>query len=155
MREKLLWFIAKFLVASFVLFALWLWRGEDLYIYFLNGVIYPILTFLTLTIRYYYSPTEFFYSLIPFISLMSITRGVKLKKRIIYLASGILIIMGWHIFSYEMVYELHQRYLNRPRFLDFIMKPFYLLSGALPFILWLLFLRKNLWRLFHTQKVVS
>jgi len=155
MKEKLLWFIAKFLIASFALFALWLWKGEEVYMYFLNGFVYPILTFLTFKIRYYYSPTEFFYSLIPFISLMIITQGVKLKKRLIYLGSGLLIIMGWHIFSYEMVYELHQRYLNRPRFLEFIMKPFYLLSGALPFILWLVFLRKTLWRLFSPQKAVN
>jgi hypothetical protein len=155
MREKLLWFIAKFLIVSFVLFALWMWKAEEIYLFFLNNVIYNILTFFTLKIRYYYRHTEFFYSLIPFISLMVITQGVKLKKRILYLALGSGAIMGWHIFSYEMVFEFHQRYLDKPRFLEFIMKPFYLFSAALPFILWLLFLRKNLWRLFQTQRAVS
>ena len=155
MKEKLLWFIAKFLIVSFVLFALWLWKVEALYLYFLNGVIYPILTFFTLTIRYYYSPTEFFYSLIPFISLMIITQGVKLKKRLVYSVLGFLIIMGWHVLCYEIVFELHQRYLHRKRFLDFAMKPFYLFSAALPFILWLVFLKNRLWTLFSDQKAVK
>jgi hypothetical protein len=152
MREKLLWFIAKFLIVSFALFLLWQWKIENLYILFLNGVIYHILIFLTFKIRYYYSPTEFFYSLIPFVSLMIITREVELKKRLLYLVLGFLIIMAWHIISYEIVFELYDRYLHRRRLLDFAIKPFYLLSGALPFILWLILLRKTLWKLFSTQK---
>jgi hypothetical protein len=155
-REKLLWFIAKFLLASFALFVLWQWKGEEIYLFFLNGIIYHILTFLTFNIRYpSYAHTEFFYSLIPFVSLMIVTRGVKLKKRLVYLGLGLLIIIGWHIFCYEMVWELHHRYIDRPRFLDFVIKPFYLMSAALPFILWLIFLRKTLWKLFSSQKAVN
>lgn len=152
MKEKLLWFIAKFLIVSLVLFALWQWKIEDLYMLFLNGVVYHILTFFTFKIRYNYSPTQFFYSLIPFVSLMIITREVQLKKRLLYLVAGSLIIMAWHIISYEIVFELYDRYLQRRRILDFAIKPFYLLSGALPFILWLVFLRNTLWRLFSAPK---
>ena len=149
MKEKLWVFIAKFLLISIPLFFLWYWKGEDAYLVFLNYV----LTFLLIKIAgfnlpYFPAPKDIFNNLIPFVSLMLITRGIPNRKRVLWLAEGLLILIGWHMVITEMVYFLGVDSVAYERF----SVPLYLFSETLPFILWIIFARRQVSGLFLRQK---
>jgi hypothetical protein len=149
MREKLWVFIVKFFLISIPLFALWYWKGEDGYLVFLNYA----LTFLLIKIAgfhlpYFPAPKDIFNNLIPFISLILITRSIPNRKRVLWLAEGLLILIGWHMVLTEVVYFLG---VDSPTYERFSV-PLYLFSETLPFILWILFARKQVAGLFLRQK---
>ena len=149
MREKLWIFIVKFLLISIPLFALWYWKGEDGYLVFLNYALTLLLIKIAgFNIPYFPAPKDIFNNLIPFITLMLITRGIPSRKRVLWLAEGLLILIGWHMVLTEVVYFLG---VDSPTYEKFSV-PLYLFSETLPFILWILFARKQVAGLFLRQK---
>jgi hypothetical protein len=149
MREKLWIFIAKFLLVSIPLFALWYWKGEDGYLVFLNYALTLLLIKIAgFHLPYFPAPKDIFNNLIPFISLMLITCGLPGKKRLIWLVEGLLILIGWHMLLTEVVYLLG---VDSPTYEKFSV-PLYLFSETLPFILWVLFARRQVAGLFLQKK---
>jgi hypothetical protein len=153
MKEKLWVFILKFVLVSVPLFTLWYWKGEDCYLVILNYT----LTFLLIklagfNLQYFPAPKDIFNNLIPFISLMIITRGILLKKRLLWLAGGLLILIGWHMVLTEIVYFLNEKYTVDSQAYDKLSVPFFLFSETLPFILWIIFARRQIAGLFSRRK---
>jgi hypothetical protein len=149
MREKLWIFIAKFLLISIPLFFLWYWKGEDGYLVFLNYVLTLLLIKIAgFHLPYFPAPKDIFNNLIPFISLLLITRGIPSRKRVIWLVEGLLILIGWHLVLTEVVYFMG---VDSPTYEKFSV-PLYLFSETFPFILWILFARRQVAGLFLQQK---
>ncbi len=153
MKEKLWLFIVKFVLISLPLFALWHWKGQDSYLILFNYLLTFLLIKLAgLNIQYFPAPVDIFNNLIPFVSLMIITREIKLETRLSWLGWGLLILIGWHIVLTMAVYLLHEGYQITSQAYEKLSVPLYLFSETLPFILWILFARRQVAGLFLRRK---
>jgi hypothetical protein len=153
MREKLWLFIVKFILISAPLFVLWHWKGEGLYLVFLNHLYgWLFIKLAGFNIEFFAPPVDIFNNLIPFVSLMIITRGIKPKTRLYHLALGLSIMILWHLILTQVVYLLHDaRGVPSPAY-EKLSVPFYLFSETLPFVLWILFARRQVAGLFSRKK---
>lgn len=162
MREKL-WifiakfviFIAKFLVVSLVLFGLWYWKGQDLYISILEDSLYFFFHTLLGVNSDFSFPKDIFNNLIPFVALMTITRGMKFRTKISKLGWGLLLLILEHIILSKVIYLLYPGPGMESKWYEKVSVPLYLFSASLPFPLWLLFCRKQVVDLFMPRKVAS
>jgi len=153
MREKLWLFVVKFLLVSVPLFALWHWKGQDAYLVFINHLLTLLLIKIAgFNIQYFPAPVDIFNNLIPFVSLMIITGGIKLKNRVLWMGWGLLILIFWHMILTEGVYLLHEEYGVTSRSYEKLSVPLYLFSETLPFLLWILFARKQVAGLFLRRR---
>lgn len=156
MREKLWVFIAKFVGVSLILFVLWYWKGQDYYIKILDSFLtFVLITISGIDIEYFSYPVDIFNNLIPFVSLMIITRYMKFKKRMSKLGWGLLILVLWHIVLSQAIYFLHDQYQRTSELYEKFSVPLYLFSETLPFLLWILLARKQVVDLFMPRKVVA
>jgi hypothetical protein len=155
MKEKLWIFIAKFLLVSLPLFVLWHWKGQDLYISILDDSLYFVLHTLLGVSAQCAFPKDIFNNLIPFVALMVITKGMKLANRASRLGWGLLILIGWHIMLSKIIYFLHPQPEVVSQWYEKVSVPLYLFSETLPFLLWILFARKQVVDLFMPRKVVA
>ncbi len=152
MREKLWWFIVKFVLVSLPLFAFWVWKGEAWYLVFLGQSLSVLLIKMAgLNQMCFPAPKPILLNLIPFSSLMIITRGIKLQPRVIRMAAGLVILVFWHMILTEAVYLLLDCQGTTPAYEKFSV-PLYLFSGTIPFILWMLFAPKQVAGLFSRRK---
>jgi len=153
MKEKLWLFVLKFIVISIPLFALWHWKGQDWYLVLLNHLLTLLLIEIAgFNILYFPAPVDIFNNLIPFVSLMIITKEIKLKARLSRLALGLLILIVWHMILTEAVYLLHEGYQITSEAYEKLSVPLYLFSETLPFVLWIIFARKQVAGLFLRRK---
>lgn len=156
MKEKLWIFITKFLVVSLIFFALWHWKGQTFYVSILDATLkFVLITLLGFKIKFFSYPVDIFNNLIPFVSLMLITKEIKFKKRMTKLGWGLLILILWHIVLSESIYFLHDQYEKTSSLYEKFSVPLYLFSETLPFILWILFARKQVAGLFLRKKSVD
>jgi hypothetical protein len=153
MKEKLWVFIVKFLLISGPLFGLWLWKGQTYYLVFLKHALTLIVIKIAgFHVRGFPFPAPIFINLIPFISLMVITRGIRLKTRITWLAGGLLILIAWHMILTEAIYIIYLKYQIDSQAYEKLSVPLFLFSETLPFLLWILFARKQVAGLFLRRK---
>lgn len=153
MKEKLWVFIIKFLLLSVPLFALWHWKGQTYYLVFLQQVLTLLLIkILGLSVKGFPAPVDIFNNLIPYVSLMIITRGIRLKTRITWLAGGLLILIAWHMILTEAIYVIYLKYQIDSQAYEKLSVPLFLFSETLPFLLWILFARKQVAGLFLRRK---
>jgi hypothetical protein len=155
MREKLWIFIAKFLLVSLLLFGLWYWKGQDLYISLLDDSLYFFFHTLLGISSDFSFPKDIFNNLIPFVALMIITQGMKFKIRISKLGWGLLILILEHIILSKVIYLLYPGPGMESKWYEKVSVPLYLFSESLPFLLWLLFCRKQVVDLFMPRKVAA
>ena len=156
MKEKLWLFIVKFLLISIPLFALWHWKGQVYYQVFLNYFLtYLLIKIAGFHIRGFPFPVPIFLNLISFVSLMVITRGIKLKPRIIWLVEGLLILIAGHMILIEAIYVIQLKYQIDSHAYEKLTEPLFLLSQTLSFVLWVLFARKQVAGLFSRRKMVN
>ncbi len=149
-------FIAKFVGVSLILFVLWYWKGQDYYIKILDSFLtFVLITISGIDIEYFSYPVDIFNNLIPFVSLMIITRYMKFKKRMSKLGWGLLILVLWHIVLSQAIYFLHDQYQRTSELYEKFSVPLYLFSETLPFLLWILLARKQVVDLFMPRKVVA
>ena len=153
MREKLWLFAVKFILISIPLFALWYWKVQDWYLILFNHLLTLLLIKIAgLNILYFPAPKDIFNNLIPFVSLMIITRGFDLKIRLARLLWGLLILMVWHIMLTQAVYLMHdQAGVASPAY-EKLSVPLYLFSETLPLVLWIVFARRQVAGLFLRPK---
>lgn len=153
MKEKLWVFIAKFVVVSLILFALWHWKGQTYYTKILDGFLtFLLITLFGLNIEYFSYPVDIFNNLIPFVSLMIITKDIEFKKRMSKLGWGLLTLILWHIILSQAIYVLHDQYQMASKLYEKLSVPLYLFSETLPFLLWILFVRKQVVDLFMPRR---
>jgi len=153
MKEKLWLFIVKFILISAPLFALWHWKGQDWYLVFLDHLYrWLFIEMAGFNIRFFAAPVDIFNNLIPFVSLMIITKEFKLKTRLSRLVWGLLILIVWHMVLTEAVYLLHDDYGVPSKSYEKLSVPLYLFSETLPFVMWILLARKQIAGLFLRRK---
>ncbi|MCK4404467.1 MAG: hypothetical protein KAW02_05185 [candidate division Zixibacteria bacterium] len=165
MKEKLWLFVVKFIAVSALLFVFWHFTGAlegagtsalsgkpGWYLIFLNHVMsFLLIKIAGFNILCFPAPKPMLINLIPFVSLMIITRGIKLKTRITQIMGGLLILIIWHMILTEAVYLLLDCRDTSPAY-EKLSVPLYLFSGTLPFVLWILFARKQMAGLFLRRK---
>ena len=144
MKEKLWVFIAKFLGVSLILFAFWFWKGEFFYFQIFWHPVKDLYNGLGIEIIILPLLVPLFTNLLPFLSLMIITRGISLKERLSKLVYGALIIFGWHVLLCWAMYQMHGKTQNPTLFASKLTLVIYLLNYSLPFMLWMIFARKQL-----------
>lgn len=155
MREKLWAFIVKFVVVSLILFGLWYWKGQDLYIRILNDSLYFFFHSLLGVGSGFSFPKDIFNNLLPFVALMVITRDIKFKNRASKLGWGLLILILEHVILSKAIYFLNPEPGVVSKWYDKLSVPLYLFSETLPFLLWILFARKQVIDLFMPRKVTA
>jgi hypothetical protein len=151
-REKLWLFIAKFILVSLPLFALWVWKGEAWYLAFLGeSLTFLLIKIAGLSVECFPAPKPILLNLIPFVSLIIITKKIELKVRLVRMAEGLLILIAWHMILTELVYLLLDCQATTPAY-EKLSVPLYLFSGTIPFVLWMLFAPKQVASLFSRGK---
>ena len=155
MREKLWIFIAKFLLVSLALFVLWYWKGQDLYISILDESLYFFLHTLLGVSAQCAFPKDIFNNLLPFVALTVITRGMRFGERVSSLGWGLLILIAWHVVLSKIIYFLHPEPGVVSQWYEKFSVPLYLFSETLPFLLWILFARKQVVDLFMPRKAAE
>ena len=152
MRENIFIFIIKFVLVSLALFPLFYWGGLDLYISGLDFVVKNLFKILGIKQKFFSYPQPIMYNILPFISLMIITRGLTLKNRLSKLLIGFLLLVFWHFILAELIYFLHSEYGEPSPLYKKLSVPIYLFSETLPFFLWIILARINVAGLFLTKK---
>jgi len=152
MKEKLWLFIVKFILVSAPLFLLWRWKGEDWYLVLVNHLYsYIFARILGLNILFFAPPVAVFLSLLAFISLMIIATGMSVRAKVLRLLAGLMIMVFWHVILVEAVYLLHEGPgVPSPAFAR-LSGPLYILTGALPFVLWILLAQEQVAGLFQRR----
>lgn len=144
--RKLLIFFAKFLLVSLPLFVLWMVGGYfyiSTVLFFVKssvGVLGQQLPGLPMSLDLFSSP-------IPFVSLMIISKGVKLRQRLAKIGIGLLVLFSWHFVATMLLYLIIAgqsefaiwKSVLLPSFRTFL----YIFNLVLPFLLWFYFLGKT------------
>jgi len=139
-------FIAKFLAVSLPLFALWK-AGGYFYIFSVIFVAKFFVQILGLQVSGLPMSSDILSSLIPFISLMVITKHLKFRKRLSKAVIGLSILFLWHLVApfalylimiddYEVV---SSKTILSTSFWTFL----YIFNLTLPFLLWFFLVGKN------------
>ena len=144
--RKLLIFFAKFLLVSLPLFVLWMVGG---YFYISTvlflvkssvGVLGRQLPGLPMGLVLFGSPVSF-------ISLMVISKGVKLRQRLSKIGIGLLVLLSWHLVATMILHLILTGQSQAPVWKSVLLPSFrtfvYIFNPVLPFLLWFYFLGKT------------
>ncbi len=147
MPERLLSFLLKFIFVSGLLALLWFWKGLELYqvlsvgtVNFISGI---AITNLTLPV-----PTAFFHNLIPFTALILISPPYFNLQKLWLLLLGWFILFVEHLVVAVILYFLLDFWQVSQSTYELLFTPLSVLSGAFPFILWLVLLKDRVKQLF-------
>lgn len=144
MRGKPAIFILKVLVLSIVLFILWYWKGESYYLPAIEGLLRKLSWTLGIRRGGLPYPRYILSNLIPFVSLMLITGEIELKKQILRLVTGLLILIVGHILLGIGIYLLCPDSPTPQTMCYNLSILLHVFSGTLPFFLWIVLAKKNL-----------
>ncbi|UCB51768.1 MAG: hypothetical protein JSV10_07205, partial [Candidatus Zixiibacteriota bacterium] len=90
---------------------------------------------------------DLFSSLIPFISLMVISKGVKIRQRLSKIGIGLLVLFSWHFAATMILYLILIGQSQAPVWRSVLLPSFrtflYIFNLVLPFLLWFYFLGKT------------
>jgi hypothetical protein len=155
MKEKFLPFILKFIAVSLILFVFWFWKGENYYFLFFNSMVSPLLKIFGINLL----PLPILYAqfniFLPFTSLLLITPGIKPQKKLQKLLLGLFLIFLWQILT-AVIFFLFLGQLGNPdedpSSVGFALYFFIcILNYSIPFVLWLILARKNLYTWFTSK----
>ncbi len=151
MKRKLLRFFLSLIIVSVVL--TWFWFNGLQISY---ALLYkPMAQFAFRVLKIYKSGVtlviEHFTNLIPFIALSVSLPGVRIKKRLIRLFLGLIILMAVHFFLIIAVSKIYATYeLSQTAYK--YMFPLFMINDALPLALWFLFFSEEILSTFRRQK---
>jgi len=152
--RTLLWFVARLIVVSVGLFVLWEWRLYEWYAIFFRTVARPVYALFGIELATMQEPVGLvitrFYNVIPFLSLMAASQGLAWKRRTAGTAVGCVVIFGWHLVFPLIVRSIIAGYGLGPAAYQRL-SPLFLLSDALPLILWAVFAYPALAMLFERR----
>jgi len=144
--KKVLIFIAKFLLVSLPLFVLWLVVGY----FYISAVLLIVKSSVAIfgqKLPGLPMSLDLFSSPIPFISLIVITKGIKLQQRLFKMGIGLLILFSWHLvatmFLYLIVTGDSQLAIWKSVLLPSFRTFLYIFNLVLPFLLWFYLLGKT------------
>jgi hypothetical protein len=144
--RRLLLLLALFFALTMPLAWLWLEWGETTYARFLLRLLDPLYDAIGLRHRPGGPVAPRLVSIVPFVVLMAITPGLGLRKRIVGLLVGLLLIASFHLLLFVLVDAVHAVLGRNRRALAKIV-PFLLINDGIPFLVWLFFARDFLRRL--------
>lgn len=154
MKRKLLRFFLSLIVVSAVL--TWFWFNGAQVSYAL--LFKPMAQFTFRLLKIYKSGVklviEHFTNIIPFIALSVSLPDVEIRKRLLRLLYGLLILMVVHFILIIAVSGIYATYELSPTAYKF-MFPLFIINDALPLVLWFLFFSEEILRLFRPRKGAS
>lgn len=157
MWRTILWFVVRLVVVSAALFTLWEWRLAAWYAILFRHVAGPVCGLFGIELQSLADSiglvTPRFYNVIPFLSLVVATWGLTLKRRAIAIAAGLVALVLWHVglaIGVDAIVASHG--LDRTAYR--MLSPWFLVSDALPIMLWLIFAYPSVKALF-AQRVTS
>lgn len=154
MKRKLLRFFLSLIIVSAVL--TWFWFNGAQVSYAL--LFKPVAQFTFRLLNIYKSGVklviEHFTNIIPFIALSVSLPDVKIRKRLLRLLYGLLILMMVHFILIIAISRIYTSYELSPTAYKY-MFPLFIINDALPLVLWFLFFSEEILRLFRPQKAAS
>ncbi len=151
MKEKFLPFIIKFSVISLILFAFWYFVGEYYYFLFFDYIVTPFLKLFSIDLIIIPFLPPLFYNYLPFISLLLIIPGIKSQKIVKKLLLGLFLIFLWQILIAELIFLIYGLSENPSKAGLTLSLCLYFLNWCIPFVLWLILARKNLYTWFISK----
>jgi hypothetical protein len=137
--RTLLWFVVRLIAVSVVLFLLWEWKLYVGYAMLFHTVAKPIYALIGVQLSTMQEPISLvaarFYNVIPFISLLVASWGLTWKRRLLGACVGLAAILVWHLAFPLIVRGIIASYGLGPTAYQRL-SPWFLLSDALPLILW-------------------
>jgi len=137
--RTLFWFVVRLIVLSVVLFLLWEWKLYAGYAMLFHAIAQPVYALFGIQLSTMQEPVGLvaarFYNMIPFVSLMTASWGVTWKRRVIGAGVGVVAILAWHLAFPLIVRSIIASYGLGPTAYQRL-SPWFLLSDALPLILW-------------------
>lgn len=156
MKEKPAIFILKVLVLSLFLYVLWYWKVEGYYLSFFKNFIRLFFETFEVRIKTFWYPIDTFNNLIPFVSLLLMTKDIQIKNRFLKLVIGLSILISTHILFSLVAYLLYQDSQTSPTEFYYVLNTFLSLSSkVLPFFLWIIFAKRSLLNLFIPKRVLA
>jgi hypothetical protein len=143
--KRLVIFIAKFLAVSLPLFTLWVLWGY-FYVYPVSFLANSFVRILGFSLSRPPVPFDTCSSLIPFISLMTITGRQRIGKRFFGIAVGLLSLFLWHLAASMMLSLVTGDYQLKPSAITLstaLIACLYIFNLTLPFLLWFFLVGKN------------
>jgi hypothetical protein len=147
MRKTLILFVLKLIAASAILYAIWDWKGQMWYALLFRQTAIPAYGLLGIELVSLSEALNIvvsrFFNILPFLSLMSAAWGISWRRRMIGALAGFLTLLIWHLAFTLIVSSIigaHQLDPTAYRLLS----PWFLLSDALPFVLWVIIAYKPL-----------
>lgn len=147
MRKTLILFVTKLILASAGLYAIWEWKGQLWYALFFRQaalLVCGIAGVQLASLRDALDITvERFFNILPFFSLMVAAWGISWRRRIIGALCGFAILVSWHLAFTVIVRSILDTHHFDPTAYK-LLSPWFLLSDALPFVLWVIIAYKPL-----------
>jgi hypothetical protein len=138
--RRILILLLEFVALSAPLTWLWLGWGLDAYIDLLFGLLQPIYRAFGGAHAGGTPAGHRYLSYVPFLVLMSITPGMALRRRLLAIAGGCVLLLLSHVLLTVAVDWAHARYGDSARAASALF-PFLLVADGLPFLIWYLLFR--------------
>ena len=137
--RTLFWFIVRLVAVSVALFLFWEWKLYVGYAMLFHAVAKPVYALFGVQLITMQEPIGLvaarFYNIIPFISLMAASWGLTWKRRLLGAVAGLAAILVWHLAFPLIVRSIIASHGLGPTAYQRL-SPWFLLSDALPLILW-------------------
>ncbi len=140
--RTIMWFVVKLVVASAVLFGLWEWRLAEGYAILFRHVAGPVCGLFGIELASLADSIGLviprFYNVLPFLSLIIATWGLTLRRRVVAIIVGLFLLVLWHVglaLAVDAIVAAHG--LDRTAYQK--LSPWFLISDALPIVLWIAF----------------
>ncbi len=147
MRKTLILFVTKLILTSACLYAVWEWKGQMWYALFFRQValaVYGLVGVQLASLRGALDITvDRFFNILPFFSLMVAAWGISWRRRIIGILCGFAFLVAWHLTFTVIVRSILDAHHFDPTAYK-LLSPWFLLSDALPFVLWVIIAYKPL-----------
>ena len=135
MKKRLLLLAIEFLAITVPLGWLWIEWGRNAYLKLFVKIVTPVFLLIGVTELKPQLVIDHFINYVPFIVLMVITPKLSVKRRIVGIAAGIVILFIGHIGLMSLSYAATSNYGMTQKAFS-VLFPGFLVNDSLPFILW-------------------
>ncbi|MBD3299100.1 MAG: hypothetical protein GF341_10625 [candidate division Zixibacteria bacterium] len=154
MWRTIAWFVVKLVVVSAALFGLWEWTLAESYVILFRHVAGAVCGILGIELASLADSIGLviprFYNVLPFLSLIIATWGLTIRRRLIAIVAGVCLLVLWHVglaLAVDSIVAAHG--LDRTAYQK--LSPWFLISDALPIVLWVAFAYPSVAALFDQR----